>query len=227
MIQRRVVLLFGTLLAAVAASPMKAQICEGLASYRTAPFQVAASGSFSDDATGFSGSLGFGGAGLFGSVGLGVISFDELDGSGFALGGGAGYDALIGENGIVAVCPEVSLAQLFGPNDILGLGYDYSETDFAFGGAVGVIATQTDQIGIIPTAGLAFNVAIGRLEDALGNSESETETFGSVALGVGFVFSQIVSFRPQVVIPFGLEGGDVSFGATLSVNFGKTSQGGE
>jgi len=29
-------------------------------------------------------------------------------------------------------------------------------------------------VDIIPTAGLAFNVAIGRAEDSFGNSESET-----------------------------------------------------
>ena len=41
-------------------------------------------------------------------------------------------------------------------------------------------------------------------------------------LGLGFVFNHVVSFRPIVAIPIGLDGAVTSFGATVSVNFGRS-----
>jgi len=105
-----------------------------------------------------------------------------------------------------------------GRKDISGTGVDYSETDISLG--VGVIATRTEQVDIVPTGSIEFANADGKLKDASGNSVSNSESFGIVGLGIGFVFSHQVSIKTAVAIPFGLNGASTTFGVTLAVNFG-------
>jgi len=74
----------------------------------------------------------------------------------------------------------------------------------------------------VPTGSIAFANADGKLKDASGNSVSNSESFGVVGLGIGFVFSHQVSIKPAVSIPFGVDGASSTFGVTLAVNFGGT-----
>ena len=211
-------------LAAVAfvASDAAAQTCRGLAKYSTAPFRLAANGTFDDNRMGYAASFSYGQRGFFGDLGVGGMSFDQLDGSAFSVALGGGYEVAVDKKQRVKLCPGASLGLLFGPNDILGSGTSYDETSFTFGGSVGAAVTRSKQMEVVPTAGLAFSIAKGRLEDGFGNAISDTETFALIDLGVGLVFNRVVSFRPAVDIPIGLENGEVGVSAVLGINFGGT-----
>jgi hypothetical protein len=204
-----------------------AQMCAGLASFTRGPYQVFGTAGFNDNAKSFAGGFGFGGAGPFGQISIGTTNYDNIDGSSLLLGAGGGYQATLGQKGIVHLCPTASLGIASGPNnlDVFGDGsvvLDLHETDLSFGLALGVLASGSNPTEIIPMASLAFVSATAKAsDDVSGSSQSDTQTFGLLELGLGFVFNRVVSFRPHVAIPIGLNGASTSFGATMSVNFGK------
>jgi hypothetical protein len=202
------------------AGSARAQTCLGFASYEIAPVQLSASAAFSDDAKSYGGGVSFGGRGFFGGATVGGVNIDDLDATGLFVNVGAGYEVALDSRRTAFLCPAAAVGHLFGPNDIGGSGIDYSETDFAFGVAFGIVASDNQQVQVVPTAALAFNAADWKLEDRFGQDVSDTETFASLDFGLGFVFSRMVSLKPSISIPIGLENGNVSFGLAAGVNFG-------
>ena len=225
---QRCILLLGSLLALPDLA--SGQVCTGFASFAEGPYQVFGSATFNDNAKSFGGGFAFGGAGPFGQVSIGTSSFDELDGSSFNFGGGAGYQFSLDQRGLFFLCPTGSVGFTSGPNDIDVFGdgslvVDLSETDLVFGLSAGAVASRSGQTQIVPVASLAFVSATFKLsDDVSGDSDSDTETFGLASLGLGFVFNRVVTVRPGVALPFGLEGAATTFGVSLSVNFGRTSR---
>lgn len=217
---------------ALAALPTVAsgQVCNGSTSFANGSFQVSGSADFNDNAKSFGGGLAFGGAGPFGQFALATTSFDDFDGSSRSFAAGAGYQLTLGQSGLVHLCPIASVAFTSGPNniDVFGDGsvvLDLSETDFVFGLAVGGVASQSGQTQIIPTGSLALvNATLKATDDVSGASDSESESFGVLGLGLGFVFDHVLTLRPNVSIPFGLDGASTSFGVTIGVSFGQTSR---
>lgn len=203
------------------------QACSGFASFAQGPFQVFGSAGFNDNAKTFGGGFAFGGQGAFGQLSIGTSSFDDLDGSSFNFGGGAGYQFSLDQRSIFHLCPVASVGFASGPNDIDVFGdgslvLDLSETDLVFGLALGARASQSGQTQIIPSGSLTFvSATLKAKDDVSGASDSETETFGLVGLGIGFVFNEVFTLHPGVAIPFGLEGASTTFGVTLSINFGQ------
>lgn len=199
-----------------------AQVCGGFPSFQGRPIQIVGAAAFNDNSKMFGGGVGFGGAGAFGSLELSTTHIDAFDASAFGIGGGVGYQVRLDKRGTVQLCPAVGVEFAMGPKDIQGTGIDYSETDISLGVAVGVVAARTEQVDVVPTGSIAFANADGKLKDASGNSVSNSESFGVVGLGIGFVFSHQVSIKPAVSIPFGVDGASSTFGVTLAVNFGGT-----
>ena len=209
------------------AAPVTAQVCGGRASFASNPYQVAGGAEFGDNAKAFGGQFAFGGRGAFGEIGLSTTSYDNVDGSTMTFSGGAGYEMSLDKKGVFYLCPVAGIAFGSGPHDIDYYGdgslvLDLSETDFNFGISVGAVASQTSTTRIIPTASIALVNASGKAKDQVsGTSASQSETYGSLGLGMGFLFNEVVSVRPGVAIPFGLDGASTSFSATVSINFGK------
>jgi hypothetical protein len=78
---------------------------------------------------------------------------------------------------------------------------------------------------IIPSAGFTVvSASVEIKDDVSGQSDSQSETFELVALGLGIVFNQAVTLRPGVQIPIGLEGASTTFGLIVSVNFGRSAR---
>jgi len=228
MIRRLFLGIFATL--ALSPSLASGQVCSGFASFGQRPFQVFGAAGFNDNAKTFTGGFAFGGSGAFGQLGIGTTSFDEVDGSSFNFNGGAGYQVPLGQKGIVYLCPTASVAFASGPNDIDVFGdgslvLDLNETDLAFGLALGVIASRSGQTQIIPAGSLSFVHATLKAKDQVsGASDSQSESFGMLALGLGFVFNQMFTLHPGVAIPFGVDGASTTFGLSFSANFGQRSQ---
>ena len=211
----------------LAPSTAAAQFCTGSAPFTVGSFQAGASAAFNDDSKTFAGGLAFGGPGPFGQVFIGSTTYDELDGSTFSAGGGAGYQFKLDHRNFAHLCPIASVAFGSGPNDVDVFGdgsfvLDLSETDLAIGLSFGVVAANSGDTQIIPNASLSFVSATVKVEDQVsGASDSESESFGRVGLGIGFVVSRIVTLQPGVSIPFGLDGASTSFTAAVGINFGK------
>ena len=204
----------------LASTPVVAQVCAGFPSFRGRPIQIVGAAAFNDNSKTFGGGVGFGGAGAFGSLELGTAHIDAFDASAFVVGGSVGYQVPLDKKGAVQLCPGAGVEFAIGPKNINGTGVDYSETDISLGVSVGVVAARTAQVDVVPTGAIAFAHSDGKLKDASGNSVSNSESFGVLGLGIGFVFSYQVSIRPAVSIPFGVNGASTSFGVTLAVNFG-------
>lgn len=228
MTRRLLLIIVGALLAIPIAAP--GQVCSGLASYARRPFQVVGGAQFNDNAKSFGGGFGFGGTGAFGQLNLATTSFDNVDGSAFTFSGGAGYQVPLDKRNVAQLCPIASVSFASGPNniDLFGDGsvvVDLSETDVEFGVALGAVASRSGQTQIIPAASLSFVSASAKAKDQVsGASNSQSDTFGLLDLGLGFVFNEVFALRPGVAIPIGLDGASTTFGLTLGLNFGQKSK---
>ena len=73
---------------------------------------------------------------------------------------------------------------------------------------------------IVPNA--SFQFANTRLSMDDGNeSISDSESYGLLTLGTGFVFNSRYSLNPSLSIPMGLDGSDIGFGLAGAINFGR------
>jgi hypothetical protein len=207
-------------LVVMTAGQARAQYCKGMPSFVGQPFQARVSGEFNDQTTQFLGGVAYGANGFFGGVDVGVVNLDDLDASAVGVNLSGGYELrALDSDRRFRLCPVANVQHLFGPNDINGSGVDYSETTYGFGADLGVLASETESMQLIPTAGLGFNILNWSIEGG-GGQIDDTETFFNLDLGVGMVFNGRMAVHPFVSIPMGLEGADASFGITLGMNFG-------
>jgi hypothetical protein len=211
-------------------APAAAQVCSGLASFASGALQVSGTAQFNDQAKTFGGGFAFGGRGAFGQVGVGTTSYDAFDGSTFFFAGSAGYQVALDQKGVFHLCPMASIVHGSGPNNIDYFGdgsliLDFSQTDLSFGLGFGVLPAQVGSTRVIPTVSFSVvNATVTGKDDVSGQSDSQSETFELLGLGLGIVFNQVITVRPGVSIPMGLDGASTTFGAIVSVNFGRSAR---
>jgi hypothetical protein len=192
-----------------------AQTCLGLASFSAGRVQLAASGDFGNDGKTFAASLAVGSAtGPFAGVSVGTTSYDEIDENSTTLAAQFGWQAPLGTENRIELCPVVGAQYGFGPDQ---LGSDFSSWGVLFGLQLGISAGSSPDLRIVPTVGAALAYSKLDVEGFL-NFE-EDETFGIITFGLGLVLNSRVSILPAVRIPAGLEGVDPNFGVMLGVNF--------
>jgi hypothetical protein len=198
-----------------------AQTCVGMPSFSTGRMQVSAGGNFADGASSFGGNFGYGAAkGLYGKAGIGSTSYDAFDGSSFDLNLGGGYQVPLRSSRMAELCPVASLSLSSGPNDVLGSGVDLSGRTFAFGAAVGALVGNSSQMQILPNASFQFANTRAKIDDGT-DSASDSESYGLLTLGTGFVFNSRYSLNPTISIPVGLDGSSASFGLGGAIQFGR------
>ena len=210
-------------LLAIVKSPAAAQTCQGLASFSTGQLQVAGSAQFPEAAKVWGGSLTYGmPSGLYAGADISNTSIDNDGGSSLGLGAHAGYQMKLGRTQKLALCPVANLALGMGPDDDAA-EINSSQTSANFGFALGTEMGATQQMRIIPTAGLGLQYSKFKIEDTGpgGQTLEASETYGLARLGVGFVFNQQISVRPSVDIPVASDlVSDPTFGLTVGYNFG-------
>ncbi len=210
---------FAVLATVLSSAPVRAQVCAGFPSFQSRPIQVAGGAGFNKSSKSFGVAVAGGGARAFVDVALGTTHIDAYNASALNVGVEAGYQISLGKKGLLQLCPGAGLGLLTGPKNILGTGFDYSETDIRFGVIVGGVAARGAQVDVVPTGLIEFVNADGKFQDAFGSSTSKSQSFGIVGLGLGVVLNHELSIRPSVSIPFGHSGGPTSFGVWLAVNF--------
>ena len=131
--------------------PAEAQLCAGAPSFRDNPLQVGASAAFRGGAQGVGGSFAAGGESLFAAAGVSVLNVDDVDSSATTVSGTIGVDLQADDNGRVFLCPIGQVAFTAGPD----FGpVDVSTITLTGGVSLGVIASQSDALTVIPTFGL-------------------------------------------------------------------------
>jgi hypothetical protein len=210
-------------LLAIVRSPVVAQTCQGLASFSAGQMQVAGNAQFPEGGKIWGGSFSYGmPSGVYAGADLSTTSFDGLDQSSLGIGAHAGYQMKLGRTGKVNLCPVARLALGMGPDDEAN-DINSSSTDVHFGVALGTEMGASQQMRILPTAGLGLQYSKAKIEDTSpgGSTFEGSETYALARLGVGFVFNQQISVRPTIDIPLGSDlTNDPTFGITVGYNFG-------
>lgn len=201
---------------ALYAAPAAAQTCLGRGSFAVAPYQVSGAAVFTDGANGFDVGFAGGNSRLFAGATLGRTSYTAIDESSTDVGAFVGGGPVM-RGDTLQVCGVGGIAYAAGPN--LG-AVDTHTLGLQFGASLGVAVVDGPSYSIVPAFG--GSVVIARLTaSAGGDDQSETETFGSIDLGVGLIFNQRVSVAPRIGIPVGRESNDPVFGISLAINFGR------
>jgi hypothetical protein len=202
------------------AGKLHAQTCHGTAPITNdRPVQFGGGVSFSETLTRFRGSVVGGSSDFFAGIEAGANSYDDLDESSTIIGVGGGAQVAADAAGRVVICPEVAFAREFGPNNLGGSNSDLSTSAFGGGISVGVIASETNTVQFVPTFGVSLARAKFKVETNLA-SVSETDTLGTINLGVGVVMNRRFSVVPAIGIPFGRDDNDVVFGISVAVSWG-------
>lgn len=196
-----------------------AQRCQGFPSFQRRPVQLFVSGLFGDESRSYAAGVAVGSTGVFGELELGAIDVDAFSASSSTLDVGAGFQVPINQRGTAHLCPTAKLGFARGPKDINGTGIDYRETDFSLGVAVGVIASSTAQLEVVPTGSIAFANANSTLTGASG-SVSSSQSFPIIGLGVGFVFGRAVSITPSISRALGASGASTTLGIRVAFVLG-------
>jgi len=199
----------------------RAQTCVGMPSFSSGRMQVAGGGQFADGASSFDGTFGYGvPKGLYGKAAIGRTSYDGLDGSSFDFGVGGGYQIPLQSSHMAELCPIASVSLGSGPHNVFGTGVDMSSRTFALGGSLGVLVGGSSQVRILPNASFQFANTRATLDNGT-TSSSNSQSYGLLTLGTGFVFNSRFSLNPSVSFPVGLDGGNTSFGFIGAMNFGR------
>jgi hypothetical protein len=210
-------------LLAIVRAPAVAQTCQGLASFSAGQMQVAGNAQFPEGGKIWGGSFTYGmPSGVYAGADLSTTSIDNDGGSSLGIGAHAGYQMKLGRTGKVNLCPVARLALGMGPDDEAA-EINSSSTDVHFGFALGTEMGATQQLRILPTAGLGLQYNKFKSEDTSpgGSTLELSETYGLARLGVGFVFNQQISVRPTIDIPVGSDLiNDPTFGLSVGYNFG-------
>ena len=218
---RRILLLSLALPFTLLTTRAAAQTCVGMPSFSSGQMQVAGGGTFTDGASSFGGTFGYGTPkGLYGKAGIGATSYDALSGSSLDLTFAGGYQIPLRTSRTAQVCPIASLSFGSGPKNVLGSGVDMSSRTFAFGAAIGGLVGHSTQMQILPNASFQFANSRAVVDDGT-TSTAGSEGYGLLTLGTGFVFNSRFSVNPSLTLPMGLDGSSTSFGLSGAINFGR------
>lgn len=205
------------LLALLVAAPASAQLCNGSPSFRDGPLQVGLAAAFTEGARGVGGTFAGGGEVFFAGAGVSVLNYTDLDVRSTAVSAFGGAEVTTDSRNRVLLCPLVQLG--FGAGPDFG-PVDVSTATLQAGGSVGVIASDSDGVMVVPFFGLA--ALYQRVTSEIGGTEvSASDTGGLADLGVGLIFNRNVGITPFISIPFSAGSSDVAFTLRFTFNFGQ------
>lgn len=208
-----------TLSVLLIAGAANAQLCSGVQSFARRPVRVRAAASFDTVSKTLVGGVRIGGREAFGDLMFGSSHIKAYDASSFVVGALIAYQVALSSNGKIQFCPAASVGFNIGPNNIQDSGVDYGAYEWALVGGIGVLATHTAQIDLMPTLSFTFVHATQRLTDNNTTfTTSKSRSFEVIDLGVGLVHRQQLSFKP--ILSIGLPGGATGFAFALTYSLG-------
>jgi hypothetical protein len=204
------------LLTLLVVKPASAQLCTGNPSFRDGPYQAGVAASFTEGLRAVEGTFAGGGESLFGGIGLSILNFTDLDDRAVGVSAFGGAELVTDQRNRVLLCPVIRLGFAAGPD----VGpVDVSSASLQGGGSIGVIASETSELMIVPFFGLA--VLYQRVSTDIGGVEASASDTGAIAdLGVGLILNRNVGITPLVSIPFATGADDAIFTIRFTFNFG-------
>jgi hypothetical protein len=200
------------------AGAANAQLCTGAQPFARRPVQLRAAASFDTAFKTVVGGIRIGGRGAFGDLALGSSYIKAWDASSFVVGAIIAYQVALSSKGRIQFCPAASVGLKIGPHNIQDSGIDYGANEWGLGGVIGVLATHTGQIDLMPTLSFTFVHVTQRLTDNATFTTSKSESAEFIDLGIGLVHRQQLSFKPNLSI--GLPGGATGFAFVFAYSLG-------
>jgi hypothetical protein len=205
------------LLLLLSSSAAEAQLCAGNPSFTNQPYQVGLTAAFTDDAHGIGGDFAAGGDEFFAGAGVSVINFRDADVTSTQVTAFGGADWAVNQSQTVFVCPVAHVG--FGAGPDFG-NVDVSTFRLGAGGRIGVMASSSTELMVIPTFGLTAEYT--RVDFEVGNvDDSEGDSSGEASFGVGFVFNRNIGIVPEISVPFSAGNSDPVFSVRFSFAFGR------
>ena len=87
-----------------------------------------------------------------------------------------------------------------------------SATHYALGGTFGQVLSSSDNMTLAPSLGVSW---------VHYSSGGASDSWIEATLGAGLIFNRDVTFTPMLRLPLNQDGGDPTFGFSLSHNFGR------
>ena len=213
--RRRIVLL--ALLLPCFSTTAAAQICSGDAPFTERQIRLVTDILFNATIEAYNAGVVYGGKGAFVGVETGMTTYNGYMADAFTLAGTAGLQGSLGTEKRAQLCPVITAAFAFGPNDIDSTHQDYSEIDISLELDGGFIAARGKDVQLIPTASLTFGNALAKYSWANGGGYTDTESYGILAFGFGVILSDHASLKPSIAFPFGIKGASVTYGIRFAV----------
>jgi hypothetical protein len=232
------------------ATPLSAQACAGFPPFAETRYRVAAEAASYSYATNVGASLSAGVSSAFATLAGGRTRDAELDASTLDLSLTSGIEVAAGRSKPTGgpslfVCPVVAATVTFGPHDFLGSESDYRSNDLAIALRIGSSVGRVSQVAIIPAVEIrASRMTMKHLPspdqiEAGVPGWTRSDTYQLISAAVGFAFKDMWTIRPSLsvpfgfvppeeesafVVPFGREDREISFGISMSINFGKRTR---
>jgi hypothetical protein len=198
-----------------------AQTCFGNARFSSGPVRLGAGLISSEGAKSYGVDLAVGAAaGPFASGAVSRTKYSDIDGSATSFGVTLGYAIDVNSTRTVQVCPYLDLGHTSVPDIDVGLSMLESSADaVGLGGSIGGTVPVAPNLDVVPFVGATY--AISRYWATLdGTTDSISERYGLIDVGVGFVINKVVTVQPQVSLPVGVEGAKSSFALSFAFSFG-------
>jgi hypothetical protein len=200
-------------------SPASGQTCRGQATFENVPLRVGGDVAFSGDMVTFGGGVRKSFDRFFAGGGALFHSISDFDSGATSVGGYGGTEMTVDSAQKFHLCPTAGILLTFGPSP--GADIDASSFTFSAGASLGFVASTSGTTSIVPTFGFTFNVRRVKLSGGFFDDEfSETEPFGALHVGVGFVFNDRLSLVPALLVPFGADGADPTVLVAFSTKIG-------
>jgi hypothetical protein len=203
-------------LTATASTSAFAQTCVGRPDLAVMRGSLGAEAQFVDGASSYAGRLGINNRTAFGGLSVGYVSLDGADDvSATSFGGDIGVERHLGVSKRVHVCPIVSLTYTNGPNSD---PFKSNALSAGLGASFGGSLPLTSTLSLVPYASAGL-LTVRSKSEGLGNSSSDTETGGLLALGASFRFNDIVALTPSISVPVGFDNSDTVFSLGATIGF--------
>jgi opacity protein-like surface antigen len=191
---------------ALLASTAAAQVCQGDLSFRN-PVHLGGALGISNNTTAFGGGMTFGQPrGFFGGGSLGMLNFDQLNGTGILLGGGLGYALPLADRSPWQICPGGTLTLDFGPSETVGgTTAHFSQQTFTLGASIGRALPLSKSVTLLPFGSVALGHTIAHASVAGIGGGSASDSYLLLGFGAGFQFSPSLVLRPSLSLAAGAD----------------------
>ena len=159
--------------------------------------------------------------------GLKTWELTSLNGTSRSLGLTLGLHPWRRHHAKFGVCPLLHYRAIWGPNEINGSTFGYSETSFAGELSAGYLLARSRLWDIVPTAAIRAETGNPALRSSVDGSIAQYQdfccgrrSFTTLRLGLGLGFSDEVTLLPEIGLPLG-GAGQKTYAIRATLRLGK------